>query len=284
MIEHAPAKLNLCLHVGPLRPDGRHELVSVMEPLALHDTLTLEPAPEAAADEVVCPGVEGPNLAATALARFREATGWDGAPVRITIDKRIPVAAGMAGGSADAAAALRLAHRASGLGDDALLHELAAALGSDVPSQVRPRRVLVRGGGERLDPAPVPGRPYGLLVLPSADQLSTGAVYGRFDELGRGAAEAELDEHARAAAAAIASGDLPPLANDLEPAARSLCPSIDEALAAARGVGASWAMVSGSGPTVVGLFPEPGDAERAAGYLAATGRTPAPIATRPLVP
>ena len=77
MIEHAPAKLNLCLHVGrDLRPDGRHELVSVMEPLALHDTLTLEQAPGAAGDVVVCPGVEGPNLAATALERFRAATGW----------------------------------------------------------------------------------------------------------------------------------------------------------------------------------------------------------------
>jgi 4-diphosphocytidyl-2-C-methyl-D-erythritol kinase len=281
MIERAPAKLNLCLHVGPLRADGRHELVSVMEPLALHDTDTLGPARDGA-DEVVCPGVEGPNLAGTALARFREATGWDGEPVRLEIEKRIPVAAGMAGGSADAAAALRLAQRASGLGDDELLLEIAAGLGSDVPSQVRPRRVLVRGAGERLDPAPPPQRAYGLLVLPTSEQLSTAAVYRRFDELGRGPTEAELDEHADRASAAIADGRLPPFANDLEPAARSLCPAVDEALAAARGVGAAWAMVSGSGPTVVGFFDTPAEAEAAAVYLADHGRSPAPIATRPL--
>lgn len=282
MIERAPAKLNLCLHVGPLRPDGRHELVTVMEPLALHDTVTLDEAPGAVADEVVCPGVDGPNLAATALERFRAATRWDGPPVRLTIDKRIPVAAGMAGGSADAAAALRLAQRASGLGDDGLLLEIAAGLGSDVPSQVRPQRMLVRGAGERLDPAPPPHRTYGLLVLPGSEQLSTAAVYRRFDELARGPSEEELESHAERASAAIAEGRLPPFANDLEPAARSLCPAVDEALASARGVGATWAMVSGSGPTVVGFFDTPSDAEAAARYLDLHGRRPHAIATHPL--
>ena len=283
MIERAPAKLNLCLHVGrELRPDGRHELVSVMEPLALHDTLTLEQTPAASGDAVVSPGVEGPNLAATALERFRAATGWDGPPVTITIDKRIPVAAGMAGGSADAAAALRLARRHSGVGDEALLVELAESLGSDVPSQVRPRRVLVRGAGERLDPAPVPPKHYGLVVLPSDDGLSTAAVYRRFDELGRGPSAAELEEHAARAQRAIATGGLPPFANDLEPAARSLAPAIDEALAAVRGVGATWAMVSGSGPTVVGLFASPEDARRAAGRLPRSDGPP-PLVTTPVV-
>jgi 4-diphosphocytidyl-2-C-methyl-D-erythritol kinase len=218
VIERAPAKINLCLFLGPTRADGRHELVTVFEPLTLHDTVTLEPAAEAAGDEVVCPGVEGPNLAARALAAFREATGWDGAPVRLTIDKRIPVAAGMAGGSADAAAALRLARRASGLGDDALLLDLAAGLGADVPAQVRPARLLGTGAGERLRPLPPPARPYGVLVLPSADQLSTAAVFGEADRLG--------DVEAAAAE--------PPIVNELEPAARSLCPAIDDALDAAR--------------------------------------------------
>ena len=93
------------------REDGLHPLVSVVQALSLADELTLEPA-AGDADEVVCPGVEGPNLAARALQLFREATGWDGPPQRLTIEKRIPVAAGMGGGSSDAAAALRLAAHA----------------------------------------------------------------------------------------------------------------------------------------------------------------------------
>ena len=115
----APGKVNLCLFVGEPRDDGLHPLVSVVQALSLADELTLEPAPpEASADEVVCPGVEGPNLAARALALYREATGWDAPPQRLTIEKRIPVAAGMGGGSADAAAALRLAAHAAGTPDD----------------------------------------------------------------------------------------------------------------------------------------------------------------------
>ena len=117
MIERAPGKVNLSLFVGAPREDGLHPLVSVVQAVSLADELTMEPA---AADEVVCPGVDGPNLAARALAAFRAATGWD-APQRITIAKRIPVAAGMGGGSADAAATLRLAARAAGGTDEALL-------------------------------------------------------------------------------------------------------------------------------------------------------------------
>jgi 4-diphosphocytidyl-2-C-methyl-D-erythritol kinase len=263
LTERAPAKINLCLYLGATRPDGRHELKTVMEPLDLADTVTLEPG-GGEADEVVCPGVEGPNLAASALAAFRDATGWDGPPVRLTIDKRIPVAAGMAGGSADAAAALRLAQRASGLGDAALLHELAAALGSDVPSQVRPRRVLVTGAGERLATVAPADRPYGVLVLPSHHQLSTRDVYAEADRLGLQRLSLDgLDTGAHV--------------NDLEPAARSLLPAIDEALDAAR---AEHAMVSGSGPTVLGFFATPEEARRGAERL--RGRDPAPIVTRPL--
>ena len=106
--------------------------MSVVQAVTLADEVTLAPA--RARDEVICPGVEGPNLAARALAAFREATGWDAPPQRLTITKRIPVAAGMGGGSADAAAALRLAARAAGVDDPALLHELAFRLGADVPA------------------------------------------------------------------------------------------------------------------------------------------------------
>src|SRR5882724_7101271 len=95
---HAPAKLNLCLYLGPRRDDGLHELCSLFEPLTLADPIAVA---EAERDEVICPGVEGENLAAKALSVLRR-RGWDGPPLRIQIEKRIPVAAGLGGGSADA--------------------------------------------------------------------------------------------------------------------------------------------------------------------------------------
>ncbi len=266
LTERAPAKVNVSLALGPTRPDGRHELVTVIDALTLADELVLEPAPPGAGeDEVVCPEVPGENLALRALRAFRAATGWAAPPVRITITKRVPVAAGMGGGSSDAAAALRLAHRASGLGDRALLLALAAGLGSDVPALVRPGRVLGRGAGDEV--VPLAGEDYGLLVLPSDAQLATAAVYAEADRL-------EL------ARPVLPHGPPEPWVNDLEAAARALEPSIDAALAAARAAGADPALVSGSGPTVVGVFETPAEAERAARALA--GRTPAPIVTRPL--
>jgi 4-diphosphocytidyl-2-C-methyl-D-erythritol kinase len=182
--ERAPAKVNLCLYLGPVRDDGRHELVTVFQPIGLTDEVQLEPAGlGTASDRVLCPGVEGENLAALALRRFRERTGWNGAAVQLKIDKRIPIAAGMAGGSADAGAALRLASRAAGVDDDALLRQIAAELGADVAAAVRPRRYLATGAGERLTPLPPPA-PYGVLVLPARTQLSTADVYREADRQG----------------------------------------------------------------------------------------------------
>jgi len=277
--ELAPAKINLCLFLGPRRSaDGRHDLVSVMQPLAFGDYVAMEPA---AADEVVCPGVEGPNLAADALAAFRAAAG--GAPLRLTIAKRIPVAAGMAGGSADAGAALRLAARAADVDDDVLLHRLAEGLGADVPAQVRPGRVLATGAGERLErlgPSPA----FGVLVLPSRHALATGDVFREADRQGLARDADDLAARHAAVRAGLGAGpfglaaDL--IVNDLEPAARALCQAIDEALDAVRGAGADRALVSGSGPTVLGLFADPEGAERAAAALAQ--RDPKPIATVPL--
>ena len=247
----APGKVNLCLFVGEPREDGLHPLVSVVQALSLADELTLEPATH---DEVVCPGVEGPNLAARALQLFREATGWDGPPQRLTIEKRIPVAAGMGGGSSDAAAALRLASHASGL---PIPPELGPKLGADVPSLIRPGRVLMTGAGEHVDRLPASG-PVGVLVLPVDAALSTPDVYREADRLGltRSHAElAELDARVRADPGAVH--------NDLQDAARSLCPAIDAALDFATAAGADHALVSGSGPTVVGLFSDPEEARGA---------------------
>jgi 4-diphosphocytidyl-2-C-methyl-D-erythritol kinase len=277
--EAAPAKMNLCLYVGPARADGRHELVTVFQPIGLADEVELEPAGLGSAmDRVICPGVEGENLAAVALRRFRARTGWDGAPIRLRIDKRIPIAAGMAGGSADAGAALRLAARAAGIDDDALLREIAAELGADVAAQVRPRRYLATGVGERLTPLPPPA-PYGVLVIPSRVELSTAAVYREADRQRLPRDAAALADKLREVS--TAAGDLPDelIVNDLEPAARALCPQIDVALAAARGAGAQHAFVCGSGPTVVGLFADLQGARGAAARL--YERDPRPLAVAP---
>ena len=260
LTERAPAKVNLGLTLGPTRADGRHELVTIMQPIALCDTVRLAPAGLGAArDEVVCPGVEGDNLALAALSAFRTRSGWSGAPVRLEIDKRIPVAAGMAGGSADAGAALRLAARAAGVRDQALLLEIARGLGADVPAQVRPRRYLATGAGEELRALPDPP-PFGIVVVRSAQGLSTADVFAAADRLGLPRRGAELAARSAELVAALAAGSAMPdpdlLTNDLGPAACSLLPELEDTLADVRRAGAAHALVCGSGPTVVGLFPD----------------------------
>jgi 4-diphosphocytidyl-2-C-methyl-D-erythritol kinase len=277
--EQAPAKVNLCLFLGPTRADGRHELVTVFQPVTLADVVKLEPAGLGATeDSVECPGVPGENLAARALAAFRARTDWTGQPVRLRIEKRIPVAGGMAGGSADAGAALRLAARASGVDDDALLHEIAVGLGADVPAQVRPRRYLATGAGERLQPLPPPA-PYAVLVLPARTMLPTAEVFREADRQGLPRSADDLAACLREAGAHAA--DLPGelVVNDLEPAARALCPEIGEALAAVGRAGAQRTLVCGSGPTVVGLFGDVHAARAAATRLG--DRTPRPFVATP---
>jgi len=295
----APAKINLGLFLGPIRPkDGRHELVTVMQSISLADELTLERAPVGAQqDEVSCPGVSGEpaeNLAARALKAFRAATGWDAPPLRLSIVKRIPVAAGLGGGSADAAAALRLASHVSGLGEDHLLRELGVALGADVPAQIVPGRWLAGGAGELLEALPDPNpASFGLLVLPAAAGLSTAEVYAEADRLGLVRSSEALRQRRFAlrralelSAAVPAASEL--LDNDLQRAAISLYPVLTAALGQAREAGADIALLSGSGPTVVGLFPHTnglGRAERAAAGLAADRRSsgaPAPICATPV--
>jgi 4-diphosphocytidyl-2-C-methyl-D-erythritol kinase len=281
----APAKINLGLCIGPTRADGRHELASVMQSISLADELTLEAAPEGARrDELLCPGVDGENLAALALALFREASGWTHGPLRLTIDKRIPVAAGLGGGSADAAATLRLAHAASGLGDMDLLHVLAGQLGADVPAQVAPGRWLATGAGECLEVLPDPFSPLGVLVLAQASGLSTAAVYAEADRLGLGHSAFVVGKRRDALRHAFELGASLPadaclLHNDLQAPSVALCPAIEAALEQAHEAGAETGLVSGSGPTVGGLCARPtgrARAERAAAGLA--GRSPAALA------
>jgi 4-diphosphocytidyl-2-C-methyl-D-erythritol kinase len=274
MMLRAPAKINLCLFLGQRRTDGLHELCSLFEPLGLADSIEVTdvggasegagPGP-ACADEVVCPGVEGENLAARALAALREA-GWEAPPLRIEIEKRIPVAAGLGGGSADAAAVLRLAASgAFGSHSDPKaprvdLPALAARLGADVPSQLDPAPALVRGAGERVERLADP-EPHAVVLLPGGGGLSTAEVFAEADRQGLGRSEAELEELADELRAAAAAGASPLayaelLANDLEPAARALRPEIGDALDALREAGAPLALLTGSGPTAFGLFPD----------------------------
>jgi 4-diphosphocytidyl-2-C-methyl-D-erythritol kinase len=280
----APAKVNLCLFLGGTRADGRHELVTLFQPVSLADEVELETLSGDGADIVDCPGVEGPNLADRALAELR-ARGWAGPRVRVEIRKRIPVAAGMAGGSADAAATLRLAAAAHPLPSAGVAAEVAAVLGADVPSQLTPGPALGTGAGEIVAPAP-PRGPHAAVILPSAAQLSTPAVFAEADRLRLPRSPAALADRRRALEAALRSGPaLPPelLVNDLEPAARSLCPSIDGALVHAREIGADVAIVCGSGPTVAGIFWGDDVSARAhIAAMAASARFPAAIAVLPV--
>jgi 4-diphosphocytidyl-2-C-methyl-D-erythritol kinase len=248
----APAKVNLSLFLGPTREDGRHELVTLFQSLSLADVLELEVV--GAEDRVVCPGVEGENLAARALGALR-ARGWDGPPVSVSIEKRIPVAAGMAGGSADAAAALRLAMAvAPGRAEE--VDAIAAGLGADVPSQLMPGVAVGTGAGELVEHfEPLVEHAY--VVVPSPFELSTPDVFREADRLGLGRSREELRVRYEALIGVLRPGCRLPeelVVNDLEPAAVSLCPSIAGVLDAVRGAGAEHALVSGSGPTVVGIW------------------------------
>lgn len=254
----APAKINVCLYVGRSRPsDRRHRLVSVMQAVGLCDEVSVGTS---ARDVLDCPGVDGDNIVTATLAAFRARTGRLD-PVAITVTKAIPVAAGMAGGSADAGAVLRLLDVCfhTGLGDEAL-RELAAPLGADVPAQVRPGRHLATGAGEIVAAIPPPAA-YGVVVLPHPEPLSTPDVYREFDRLDL----ARTDEQLAQLAGRVreAAGDLPDalVVNDLAPAAIALCPPIAVNLERLRAAGAELAIVSGSGPTTLGLTRDPGRAE-----------------------
>jgi 4-diphosphocytidyl-2-C-methyl-D-erythritol kinase len=271
---HAPAKLNLCLYLGASREDGLHELCSLFEPLALADLITLPTLTTPGGgqsrmgvdhDEVVCPEVEGENLVARALVALRE-RGWQHPPLRVEIEKRIPVAAGLGGGSADAAAVLRLA-----AGEVADLEQIAAALGADVPSQLTPALALVRGAGERIERLPEP-MPHAVVLLPGGGGLSTAEVFAEADRLGLGRADEELAELARRLRSSAGAGASPLaypelLVNDLEPAARSLRPEIGDALDALRDAGAPHVLLTGSGPTAFGLCEDMAAAQRVASAL-----------------
>jgi 4-diphosphocytidyl-2-C-methyl-D-erythritol kinase len=237
-------------------------LCSLFQALTLSDRLVVT---ESESDEVHCPEVGSTNLAAIALAALR-GRGWDGPPLRIEIDKRIPIAAGLGGGSADAAAVLRLARDEVGE-----IEDLASALGADVVSQLHPGLALIGGAGEVVETLPPPAE-YAVVLVPADAGLPTADVYAEADRLGLGRSPEELRElrgRLRAAAGEGASpleyADL--LVNDLQEAALSLRPEIAGALEALGRAGAERSLITGSGPTAFGLFADLAAADRAASEL-----------------
>jgi 4-diphosphocytidyl-2-C-methyl-D-erythritol kinase len=280
--ESAFAKVNLCLFMGPTRSDGRHELVTLFESVSLADELVITPLGNGERDEIVCEGVQGPNIVAQALDALRGA-GWTAPPLRVHIHKRIPVAAGMGGGSADAAAFLRHAPRLAPV-SDRVRREIAIALGADVPSQLEPGPSLGTGAGELLEPVAIEA--HALVVVPQPFSLRTPDVYREADRLGlpRPAAELEALGHELRSAIA-ASAPLPEhlLINDLQAAAISLAPGIADAIELARGAGARPAIVCGSGPTVVGVFRGSQASDHAAAAAQELhGRYPGAVAVSPV--
>ena len=247
----AGAKINLSLRVGSLRADGYHEVATVLAALALGDSLELEPA---AATRVEAPGLAGgDSLATRALgllaARTGHRAGW-----RVHIDKHVPVGAGLGGGSADAAAALRLANATLpeplALGD---LTALAADVGSDVPFFVSGHgTALARGRGELLEPCPVRAPAWVVVAWPGV-ALGTAEVYARY----RPPAGARV-RVAALAAEPFAAEDVEQLAalieNDLGAPAAELCPPVPALRARLLASGALAAALSGSGSAVFGVF------------------------------
>lgn len=269
LFARAPGKVNLSLFVGSRRADGRHELITLIESVSLADELELVTR-VTLDDEVVCQGVEEPNIVSRALAGLR-ARQWDAPRVQVTIRKHIPIAAGMGGGSADAAAVLRMAQRLAPIDDEAL-GELAAELGSDVPSQLTPGLVLGTGAGDQVELRP-PLAAHAFVILPLPQRLPTAAVYAEADRLGVGENGFEFEAKLPDLWSELSPGSPLPerlLVNELEPAAVSLCPDIEPALSALRDAGVDHAFVSGSGPTVVGLCWDPPSRDGPARAQAAT--------------
>ncbi len=263
--ERAFAKVNLSLFLGAARDDGRHELVTVFEAIELADGLQIEVPSPTGTDEVICPGVDGPNLVTSALSHLRDA-GWGAPPARIEIEKRIPVAAGLGGGSADAAALLRRAPHIAPLVPVAV-REIAASLGSDVPSQLDPGPALGISAGDVVLTVPELAE-HTLLVVPQSFGLSTAEVYREADRLSLArpggelaALRTELESSLSAGGSRLAERLL---VNDLEAATVSLAPEIAGALEAVREAGGEQALVCGSGPTVIGICWGEGSFERAA--------------------
>jgi 4-diphosphocytidyl-2-C-methyl-D-erythritol kinase len=286
VVARAPAKINVHLGVGPLRPDGFHELSTVFLAVSLFDTVTARPGEglsltvsgegAGAATGAARVPVDATNLVWRA-AELLAAHAGVAADATLDIAKNIPAAAGLAGGSADAAAALVALDalwdtRAS----RADLVELAAQLGSDVPFSLLGGIALGAGRGGQLTPVLARGRWHWVLGI-AGEGLSTPLVYGELDRLRAAGKLPDVAEppHPDRVIAALRDGTTGPLAralhNDLEAPAVSLRAELRRGLRAATDAGAAGALVSGSGPTVAALAADDHAAVRLAAVLAGEG-------------
>jgi 4-diphosphocytidyl-2-C-methyl-D-erythritol kinase len=290
----APAKVNLGLAVTGRRPDGYHELRSVFLRVGLCDVLEARPAPGAAADELrisgddECP-VDG-NIVLRVLAAVRGWTGRELPPLALQLDKRIPMAAGLGGGSSDGAAALQLAAGLwkLALPDDERLR-LASELGADVPFFATGHAAALVGGiGDVLLPLPGVSGGAGILLVTPAVRLSTAEVFAAYDRLQDGAPPAAPGESASARAvddlasavtrgldgAGLASrAALLRDANDLWPAAVSLAAILGDLRAELERVLRRPLLLTGSGSTLFALYASQDEARAAGESLGGTGRT-----------
>ncbi|AYC40646.1 4-(cytidine 5'-diphospho)-2-C-methyl-D-erythritol kinase [Streptomyces griseorubiginosus] len=272
-----PAKVNVQLAVGAARPDGFHDLANVFLAVGLHDEVTVTPAEEL---RVTCEGpdaaqvpLDRTNLAARAALALAGRYGIEPA-VHLHIAKDIPVAGGMAGGSADGAGALLACDALWGTGASREeLLDICAELGSDVPFSLVGGAALGTGRGEKLRPLDV-GGDFSWVFAMAERGLSTPAVFREFDRLTAGldvpepvASEALLDALAKGDPEALAAA----VSNDLQPAALSLFPELADTLAAGSAAGALAGLVSGSGPTTAFLARDPGSAAKIADALRASG-------------
>ncbi|MEU8957614.1 4-(cytidine 5'-diphospho)-2-C-methyl-D-erythritol kinase [Streptomyces sp. NPDC048518] len=270
-----PAKVNVQLAVGAARPDGFHDLANVFLAVGLFDEVTVAPAD---ALRITCEGpgadqvpLDRTNLAARAAELLAARHGVEPA-VHLHIKKDIPVAGGMAGGSADGAGALVACDALWGTGAsrDELL-DICAELGSDVPFSLVGGAALGTGRGEKLTPLEVGGTFHWVFAVADGG-LSTPAVYREFDRL---TPSAPAPEASPALLDALRTGDAEALAatvtNDLQPAALSLFPQLRDTLAAGTAAGALAALVSGSGPTTAYLTTDAAAAHKVADALTATG-------------
>ncbi|MGW7486018.1 4-(cytidine 5'-diphospho)-2-C-methyl-D-erythritol kinase [Streptomyces sp. NPDC054786] len=288
-----PAKVNVQLAVGAARADGFHDLANVFLAVGLYDEVTATPADTlritAEGHDVDQIPLDRTNLAARAAELLAARHGIE-PHVHLHITKDIPVAGGMAGGSADAAGALLACDALWSTGATRTeLLDICAELGSDVPFSLVGGAALGRGRGELLTPLPVGGAFHWVFAVADGG-LSTPAVYGEFDRLTAGT-EVPEPEAAPELLAALESGDATALAaaltNDLQSAALSLRPSLTATLEAGTAAGALAALVSGSGPTTAFLVKDAESAPQVAQALLASGTcravrvadSPAPGAT-----
>lgn len=263
----APAKVNLFLEVVGKRSDGYHELRMFMAPVSLFDDLVLERLEEPGRVEVAVVGdadgaVEGGerNLCHRAARFYLDRSGARGG-VRVTLRKRIPVGAGLGGGSSDAAAAILGLERLFGAPLTAESRRAAAfCVGADVPFFFARTAAWIGGVGEAVEPAPA-FAPLWLVLAHPGVFLSTAAVFSRFT-MGL-----TTPRQPPTIPSFRFEGFLQGLRNDLEPAARSLEPAVGEVLEALAGVGAPGVLMSGSGSAAFGLFPDEGSAREAASCL-----------------